>query len=166
MKILTPDNVSVDLNRIPPNADGMQYGVLDYSDPKDVDYYFLPLFFLDNFPRPAADLQIGKYRIQVPLDWSVVIVEKNSGQVEVLEIKNINDREFDVWGFNPINGFSPSFLPINVLNIYPDVNWYVPKLKNGHILVVPLEDTPSPMCILLVREINKLPDQLDISNLM
>lgn len=166
MKILTPDNISVDLNRIPSNADGLQYGVLDYSDPRDVDYYFLPLFFLDTYPRPAADLQIGKYRIQVPLDWSIVIVEKNIGQVEVLEIKNINDREFDAWGFNPINGFSPEFMPINVLNIYPDVNWYVPKLKNGHVLVVPLEDKYSPMCALFVKDVNKLPEQLDISNLM
>lgn len=166
MKILTPDNTCVDLNSILSSADGIQYGVLDYSDPKDVDYYFLPLFFLDNYPRPAADLQLGQYRIQVPLDWSIVIVEKNSGQVEVLEIKNINDREFDAWGFNPINGFSPSFLPINVLNIYPDVNWYVPKLKNGHILVVPLEDKDSPMCALFVRDANKLPDQLDITSMM
>lgn len=166
MKILTPDNTCVDMNTIQANADGIQYGVLDYSNPKDVDYYFLPLFFLDNYPRPAADLQIGKYRVQVPLDWSIVIVEKNSGQVEVLEIKNINDREFDAWGFNPINGFAPEFMPINVLNIYPDVNWYVPKLKNGHILVVPLEDKNSPMCALFCRDISKLPDQLDISNLM
>lgn len=166
MKILTPDNVGFDMNDIPNEIDDIRYGVLDYSDKDDVDYYFMPLIFLDNFPRPAADLQLGPYRIQMPLDWSIMIVDKDSGAIEILELKSINDREFDAWGFNPINGYMPSFLPINVLNIYPDVNWFFPKLKYGHILAVPLEDGPSPVCAYFVKDINKLPDVLDITKLM
>ncbi len=166
MKILTPDNVAFDMNDIPNEIDDVRYGVLDYSNPADVDYYFMPLIFLDNFPRPAADLQLGPFRIQMPLDWSIVIVDKHSGAVEILELKNINDREFDAWGFNPINGYMPSFLPINILNIYPDVNWFFPKLKYGHILAVPLEDGPSPMCVYFVKDTNKLPEVLDITKLM
>jgi hypothetical protein len=166
MKILTPENVAFDINDMPNEIDDIRYGVLDYSDQSNVDYYFIPLIFLDNFPRPAADLQLGKFRIQMPLDWSIVIVDKHSGAIEILELKNINDREFDAWGFNPINGYMPSFLPINILNIYPDVNWFFPKLKYGHILAVPLEDGPSPMCVYFVKDTNKLPEVLDITKLM
>ena len=166
MRILTPENKPFDMINIPNEIDDVRYGVLDYSDPNDVDYYFMPLIFLDNFPRPAADVQLGPYRIQMPLDWSIVIVDKHSGAVEVLELKNINDREFDAWGFNPINGCMPSFLPINILNIYPDVNWYFPKLKYGHLLAVPLDDGPSPVCVYIVKDIGKLPECLDITKLM
>lgn len=166
MKILTPDNTVFDMNDIPNEIDDIRYAVLDYSNPADVDYYFMPLIFLDNFPRPAADVQLGPYRIQMPLDWSIVIVDKHSGAVEILELKNINDREFDAWGFNPINGYMPSFLPINILNIYPDVNWFFPKLKHGHLLAVPLDESKSPVCVYIVKDIAKLPDVLDITKLM
>jgi hypothetical protein len=42
----------------------------------------------------------------------------------------------------------------------------MPKLKNGHILVVPLETGDKPKCALFVKDINKLPDQLDVSTLI
>lgn len=165
MKILTPENTAYDMNDIPNEVDDIRYCVLDYSNQADVDFYWIPLIFLDNFPRPAADLQLGPYRIQMPLDWSIVIVDKESGAIEILELKNINDREFQALGFNPINGYMPHFLDINILNIYPDVNWYFPKLKFGHILAVPLGDEDSPVCAFFVRDITKLPESLDITKI-
>lgn len=166
MNVLTNDNKSFDINMLSEHDEDIRYSVLDYSDENDVDYYFLPLVFLDNFTRPAAALQIGKYKIQMPLDWSVVIVDKHTGTTEAIELKSINGRDFDVWCFNPINGFSPDFERISITNIYPDVEWFMPKLKNGHILVVPLETGDKPKCALFVKDINKLPDQLDVSTLI
>lgn len=165
MRILTSENTSVDMNYLPQNVDQIRYGVLDYSDQKDVDFYWLPLIFLDVFPRPAADLQIGSYRLQIPLDWSIIIADKNFGNMEILEIKHLNDRPFEAFIFNPINGFMPSFGEISIENIFPDVTWNMPKLKYGHILAVPLTDDPSPPCVFIVREVTKLPEQLDITKI-
>ena len=165
MNILTPENTSFSMNRVPNEVDDLRYCVLDYSDQSDVDFYFIPLIFLDQFSRPAADLQLGKYRIQVPLDWSIVIVDKESGAMEILELKSINDRDFTAFALNPIDGYMPQFLNIQILNIFPDVNWYFPKLKYGHILAVPVEDGESPLCVYLVREITKLPESLDITKI-
>jgi hypothetical protein len=165
MNILTPENTSFSMNRVPNEVDDLRYCVLDYSDQSDVDFYFIPLIFLDQFSRPAADLQLGKYRIQVPLDWSIVIVDKESGAMEILELKSINDRDFTAFALNPINGYMPQFLNIQILNIFPDVNWYFPKLKYGHILAVPVEEGDSPLCVYLVREITKLPESLDITKI-
>ncbi len=151
------------MNDVPNQVDDIRYCVLDYSNPNDVDFYFIPLIFLDNFSRPAADIQLGPYRIQVPLDWSIVIVDKMSGAMEILELKNINDREFTAFALNPINGYMPHFLDITILNIFPDVNWYFPKLKYGHILAVPVTDGKEPLCVYLVKEISKLPECLDIT---
>ena len=165
MNILTPDNLAFDINTISGDCDA-SYGVLDYSNPDDVDYFFIPLVFLDNFERPAVELQIGTRTITMPLDWSIVIVDKDLGITEAIELKNINGRSFDAWVFNPINGFAPDFDEVKVLNIYPDVEWFIPKLKNGHILVVPLESGESPKCALFLKEVSKIPHQLDVSELI
>jgi hypothetical protein len=118
---------------------------------------------LDSFPRPAADLQIGNYRIAMPLDWSIVIADKDFGHMEIIELKNINDRPFTAFAMNPCRGYMPSFLEITIENIFPDISWYFPKLKYGHILAVPLTEAPNPLCAFFARDTNKLPEILDIT---
>lgn len=151
------------MEEVPNQVDDLRYCVLDYSNQADVDFYFIPLIFLDQFPRPAADLQIGKYRIQMPLDWSIVICDKHLGNMEIIELKHLNDRDFEVFALNPINGYMPQFLEITIQNVFPDVTWNIPKLKRGHILAVPLHDGPEAPCAFFVKDTNKLPDGLDIS---
>lgn len=163
MNILTPENTCFNMNMISKLVDDLQYCVLDYSNPNDVDFYFIPLIFLDTYPRPAADLQIGPYRVQVPLDWSIVISEKNLGNLEIIELKHLNDRPFEAFVLNPIKSYMPDFYEITIENLYPDITWNVPKLKYGHILAVPLETTDNPKCAFFVKDANRLPEQLDIT---
>lgn len=157
------NNQPVDMNALPAEIEGIRYCVLDYSDPRDVDLYFVPLVFLDVFPRPAADLKIGPFRLQMPLDWSIVIADKDFGSMEIMELKHLNDRPFEAFLFNPVRGFMPSFGEVTIENIFPDVTWNMPKLKFGHILAVPLDNGPSPLCAFFVREVSKLPEVLDIA---
>lgn len=145
--------------------DDLQYCVLDYSNTHDVDFLFYPLVFLDQFPRPAADLKIGPYRIRMPLDWSIVIADKDFGLVEIIELKHLNDREFTAFCLNPIASYMPSFHEITIENVFPDVMWHMPRLKNGHLLAVPLHDRDQPMCAFFVRDTNKLPESLDITKI-
>lgn len=151
------------MNEVPNQVDDLRYCVLDYSNQADVDFYFIPMIFLDSFPRPAADLMIGSYRIQMPLDWSVVIADRNLGNMEIIELKHLNDRDFEAFVLNPISGYAPECLAIEMVNVFPDVNWYFPKLKRGHILAVPLSEKPGAPCAYFVKDTNKLPDGLDIS---
>jgi hypothetical protein len=166
MRILTNENTAFDMNQLPDQIGDLRYCVLDYSNVNDVDFLWPPLIFLDQFPRPAADLQIGKYRIQMPLDWSIVICDKHLGNMEIIELKHLNDRDFEVFVLNPINGYMPQFLDITIQNIFPDVTWNMPKLKRGHILAVPLNDTNCAPCAFFVKDVNKLPDGLDISKVL
>lgn len=164
MKILLPDNTSFDMNTLPDQVDDdLRYCVLDYSNQQDVDFFFIPLLFLDTFPVSVADLTIGPYRIQMPLDWSIIIADKDFGNMEILELKHINDRPFSAFIFNPINGYMPSFGEIIIENVFPDITWYMPKLKYGHILAVPLNDKPEPPCAFFVKDTNRLPESLDIT---
>jgi hypothetical protein len=89
------------------------------------------------------------------MDWQVLIGEPDVGDLEMLPLTSINDRGFSVFQFNPHSSFRPSFLDIEIIDVYHDVTWYSPKLKNGQILAVPLNDYPKPDCIYFVKEISR-----------
>lgn len=154
------------MNNIPDEIGDIRYCVLDYTDHSNVDYIFIPLLFMESFNSPAVDLRLGKHRIQIPIDWSIVIGDKNSGELEVVQLKQINDREFEAFSINPISGHMPYFLEMEIINIYPDVKWYFPKLKYGHLLSVPISDSDDPLCVFIVKDINKIPDILDITQMV
>jgi hypothetical protein len=175
MRILTVENEAYSMNEIPDFLDDdrladilqdIRYCVLDYTDVKDADYIFIPLLFLESFNTSAVDLRIGNKRIQMPLDWSIVIGDKNTGDLEIIELKKLNDRPFQAFCLNPVSGYMPDFLDIEIINIFPDVKWYFPKLKFGHLLAVPLTSEKKPECAFFVKESSKVPDQLDITQLV
>lgn len=162
MRILTTDNNSYLVNQIPDKVDDIRYCVLDYSNHNDVDYYFLPLIFLESFHSPCIDLRIGKFNIHMPLDWSVIIGDPNLGDLEIMPLIYLMDKDFDVFCFNPVKGYLPSFLRLEIVNTWPDVKWYFPKLKNGHILAVPLEEGENPLCAFFLKDTVKVSEILDI----
>ena len=166
MNILTVNNTAFELNQMPEEVDDLRYFVLDWNDPKNVDYHAVPLIFMETFHAPAAVLKIGEHIIQVPLDWYIVIGEKEHGDPESVPIMNINDRGFSAFVLNPISSFRADFLPLEIINVYQDVRWFTPKLKHGHILSVPLENKPKPLCAYFVKETNKLPEVLSIEKML
>lgn len=164
-KILTVDNTAYNLDMVPEEIEDIRYCVLDYSNPKDADYIFVPLVFLESFNAPAAILKIGDRNVKIPLDWSLVTCDPMIGEPEVLPVTSLNDRGFKAFVFNPITGFLPSFEEIEIVNIYQEVKWYFPKLKFGHILTVPLTEDANSPCVYFVKETNKIPDVLSTDDL-
>lgn len=165
MKILTSENQTYELDFVPDEIDDIRYCVLDYSDKNNPDYYFMPLVFLEIFNAPAAVLQIGKSSFKMPIDWSLIICDSEIGEPEVIPITSLNDRGFTAFTLNPISSYMPSYQSIEITNIYSEVKWHFPKLKQGHLLAVPLEDGEGSQCAFFVKETNKIPDVLDISQL-
>ena len=165
MKILTSDNTTYDLDFVPEEIDDIRYCILDYSDKNNPDYFFVPLVFLEIFNAPAAVLKIGNSTFKVPIDWSIVICDSEVGEPEVIPITALNDRGFSAFTLNPISSYMPSYHQIEIVNIFQEVKWHFPKLKQGHLLAVPLEDTPKSVCAFFVKETSKIPDVLDITEL-
>ena len=83
MKILTVDNTSYELDTVPEQIDDIRYCVLDATDRGDVDYFWLPLIFLESFHAPAICLKVGKFDIQMPMDWSIMICDEDFTSVEL-----------------------------------------------------------------------------------
>ena len=90
MRILTLDNKSFAMNEMPERVDDVRFCILDNSNPQDPDYFFIPLIFLESFNAPAAVLQIGKYKIKMPLDWKMLIGEAGQQEMHVLPITTVS----------------------------------------------------------------------------
>jgi hypothetical protein len=155
MRILTLDNAHYDLDQLPDEVDDMRFAILDNSDPQNPDYHYIPLIFLESFNAPALVLQIGKNRIKMPIDWQILIGEPEMGDLEMLPLTSINDRGFKVFEFNPLSSFRPSFPEIEIVDVYHEVAWYAPKLKNGQMLCVPITDGAKPECVYFVKDISR-----------
>jgi hypothetical protein len=168
MKILTTDNRAFDLNELPDEVeDDLRFSVLDNSDPKEPDFFFIPLIFLESFNSPAIVMNIGGHEIQMPLDWSMVVGDKECAtDPEVLPLTSINERGFDALILNPIDGFRVEYMSIEIVNIYQDVKWYFPKMKNNQILTVPLHDGPSPPCAYFVKDISRQSEIIQLHKLL
>jgi len=164
MKILTLENKPYDLNNLPKEInEDIRYSVLDNSDPKEPDYFFMPLIYLESFSAPAVVLQVGKHQVQMPLEWSMLIGSSEGGDLEVLPLTSLNDRGFEAFQFNPLTSFRPDFVNVDVVNVYQDVKWYFPKLKAGQLLTTPLGDADNPQCVFFVKEVSRSSETLDYS---
>lgn len=135
----------------------------DCSDIKYTDFYWLPLIFLESFSSPAVVLKIGSNTIQMPLDWSIMVCDEHMSSLEVMPLVDLNDRGFHTLVFNPLSGKIADTAEVIITDVYADVKWYFPKLKNGNLLVHPLNVSQSPHCGLFVKEGNKIPDPIDIA---
>lgn len=99
----------------------------------------------------------------MPVDWQILIGEQDHGDLEALALSSLNDRGFHAFGFNPLTSYSPSFYPVEILDIYPDVTWYAPRLRNGQFLCVPIEEGEKPRCVYFVKEISRNCEIVDYS---
>jgi hypothetical protein len=163
MRILTLENTPYNLETLPDEIDDLRFAILDNSTPTNVDYHFIPLIFLESFNSPALVLRIGDKTIKMPVDWQILIGEQEHGDLETLPLSSLNDRGFHAFSFNPLSSYCPGFLSIEILDIYPDVTWYAPRLRNGQFLCVPIDDGEKPRCIYFVKDISRNCEVVDYS---
>jgi hypothetical protein len=157
------DNRSYNLDSLPEEIDDLRFAILDNSNPKEPDYFYIPLIFLESFASPSLVLKIGKHVIKMPLDWHVLIGEEELGDLEAMQLTSINDRDFKVFEFNSLSSTRAEFLPIEVVDIYNEVQWYSPKLKNGQYLAVPLSDEPGAPVVYFISTVSRNCEVVDYS---
>jgi hypothetical protein len=168
MRILTLDNTCFSLNNLPNEIeDDIRFSVLDNADPKNPDFFFVPLIFIESFNAPAMVLEINGNEIVMPIDWSLAVGDSQCGNdLEVLPLTSINDRGFEAFLFNPLNGFKHEFGDIKITNFYNDVKWYFPKMRNGQLLSVPITEGPDPLCAFFVKDISRQSELIEYTSLL
>jgi hypothetical protein len=161
MLILTPENKPYNLDSLPSEIEDIRYSVFDVLN-TDPDFYFPPLVFIEQFNCPSALLEIGNFKIQMPLDWSVVVVDEELTSGEIMPITSLNDRDFHTITYNPLSQMIPNTATIKIANVFNDVKWFFPKLKTGSLLVIPLEMKDKPQCALFIQDKTKIQNIFDI----
>lgn len=168
MRILTLEDRCFELDNLPEQIDDdIRFAVLDNSSPKEPDFFFMPLIFLESFSAPAMVLNIGGHEITMPVDWSIAVGCSESGNdLEVLPLTSLNDRGFEAFLFNPLSGYKAEFKEIEIVNFYTDVKWFFPKMKAGQLLSVPLTDNYKPLCAYFVKDITRQCEVIEYSKLL
>ena len=53
MRIHTLEDAVYELNELPEEIDDMRFAIFDNSNPKDPDYFYIPLIYLESYFSPA-----------------------------------------------------------------------------------------------------------------
>ena len=51
-------------------------------------------------------------------------------------------------------------------HFYNDVKWYFPKMKNGQLLSVPVQEGDNPLCAYFVKDISRQNELIDYGALL
>lgn len=168
MHILSLENRAFSLTNLPDELeDDVRFAILDNSDPKEPDFFFIPLIFLESFSSPAMVMEINGHEIMMPVDWSIAVGDSSTGNdLEVLPLTSINDRGFEAFLFNPLSSFKCDFGNIEITNFYNDVKWYFPKLKNGQLLGIPITEGENPLCAYFIKDVSRQSELIDYGKLL
>ena len=168
MRILTLDNKCYNLTNLPDELDeDVRFAVLDNSDIKEPDFFFIPLIFLESFSSPAIVMEIDGNEIMMPVDWHIAVGDSHTGNdLEILPLTSLNDRGFEAFMFNPLKSYKADYAEVKILNFYNDVKWYFPKMKNGQLLTVPLSEGHNPECAFFVKDISRQMELIDYGKLI
>lgn len=168
MRILTLENECFLLDKLPDEIDeDIRFAVLDNSDPKEPDFFYIPLIFLESFNSPAMVIKIAGQEITMPVDWSIAVGCSESGNdLEILPLTSLNNRGFEAFLYNPLTSFKADFADIEIVNFYNDVKWYFPKMRNGQLLSVPIREGKNPLCAYFVKDISRQCEVIEYDKLM
>ena len=168
MHILSLENKAFSLTNLPDELeDDIRFAILDNSDPKEPDFFFIPLIFLESFSAPAMVMEINGNEIMMPVDWSIAVGDSSTGNdIEILPLTSINDRGFESFLFNPLTSFKTDLGKIEITNFYNDVKWYFPKLKNGQLLGVPITTGDNPLCAFFIKDVSRQSELIDYGKLL
>jgi len=166
LNILTLENTTYQLNDIPEEVDDLRFGILDNSNPTEPDFFFVPLIFLESFNAPALVLKIDEQIIRMPVDWKILIGDKEVGDLEVLPLTSINSRGFYAFEFNPLSSSMASFPNIEIVDVYSEVRWFFPKTRPGQLLCTPLTVGTEPQCVYFVKDINRQSEIVSIQDVL
>jgi hypothetical protein len=163
MRILTLENETFLLNNLPVELkEDVRFSVLDNSNPKEPDFYFIPLIFLESFNSPAIVLEINGKEITMPVDWNLAVGDsEGGGDIEVLPLTSLNDRGFEAFLFNPLSSYTMNWGQVKITNFYNDMKWYFPKTKNGQLLGVPITEGKEPQCAWFIKDISRQSETID-----
>jgi hypothetical protein len=157
MLILNDHNKILDTDKI---SEACAYSVLRFKDTKNPDFFFEELGHVEEFTSHTIKLGIGDYTTFVPFHWSILCSDLE--YIQTIPLHEFSGRPFQAFCMNPIDGFMPHYPVVRILEIFQNITWSCPPMKDKDMLVIPIGDNPQgngkgPLCAIMS------PHKLDIS---
>lgn len=159
MLILDEHNHILDSDKIDASC---YYSVLRFRDPKNPDFCFEELTYIEEFSAPTMKIEIGSHTLFVPFHWSILCSDQE--YVQTIPLYEFAGRAFTAFCINPIDGYLPTYAPIRLIEVFTNTTWSAPPIHDKDMLVVPVGPpriangvAKGPMCAILS------PHKLDIS---
>jgi hypothetical protein len=144
--ILNNENRAVSLEGHAPTD--LHYTVLDYRE--EIDFVCAPVLFVEATRTPRHRVTIGHYQTVLPLDWHMLVADRDFGIADIVTVREAIERSFDVLVSNPWNGALPQYLPIRSLG--PARRFVSPKIGKRQLIAQPLDQSSCPPCVFVARE--------------
>ena len=148
------------MNTVGDHIPNEMYCALDLSSIANSDYYFHDIMSTVNFSAMAAELQIGEFQTQVPMNWQILLGDEDTGMMEMATIEDLLSLKLPhAYVFNPISSMYPRFLPVKVNNIFTiNIRWQMPMMNKQNLLAIPLSFTEKPLCAFFADETDRIND--------
>lgn len=136
------------------------YAVLRFKDPKNPDFFFEGLEYMEEFTSYTLKIMVGEYEMFVPFHWSILCSDFEN--VQTIPFYEFSGRSFNAFSMNPLDSYFPNYPMVRIVEVFANTTWSCPPVQDKDMLVVPLGDFPEtgikgPPCIVLG------PHKLDIN---
>lgn len=147
MLILSDRNAALDTDKITTED---HYWVLSFQDYKNPDFFVRSTTkYLEEFNSASITLVIGTYTLVMPLHWCILCTDQE--YVQSIPLYELNGRAYDVFCFNPVDGYLPSYYSMRTRTIFPNTTWTTPPIADKDMIVVPLGEPPHRPNVPLVK---------------
>lgn len=141
MEVLISPTETFDLNQPTSKLIDQKLCVYDCADKDYQDFFFKKISTFISYRYPSATLLIGgKYRLDLPLNWRVLVTNSHDYICKLVPIEDL--LHFDtnqVPLFNPFHPGLPQLLDVEIHSLNPNpVEHFVPKLPKKNLLVMPI----------------------------
>lgn len=142
MDVLISPTETFNLNQPTSKLIDQKMCVYDCSDKDYQDFFFkkISTFILYRYPT-ATILMDGKYRVDLPLNWKVMVTNESEYICRMIPIEDLlhfDSNQIPV--FNPFHPGLPKLMSAEIYAINPNpVEHFVPKLPKKNLLVMPID---------------------------
>ena len=134
MLILDGDNSPIILDSIHGPTLSEYMWVLDLSM---LDFTLAPLLMLEEVVCPSIEVMIKGFQFIVPANWNILVYDRDTAQLDVVELAECAGREFTAMLYGPHKS-SPSPGVITVTNYFVEHKNVGPSLNKHQMLCHPI----------------------------
>lgn len=102
-----------------------------------LDFKMIPLQILEETISPSMEIEVDGFKFVVPTNWNIVVYDRETSQLDVVEISETAGREFTAFVYGP-HSARPEPKIITATNYFPGYVNVGPALNKHQMLCHPI----------------------------